>query len=295
MSKKIHITVGIPAYNEARNISNLIYNIQAQKAECFILDSIIVSSDGSDDQTVSRASAFEHVIVIDDGLRKGKTMRMNEMFLVSQSEIIVIVDADIQLDSTALEHLVKPFQDDSGVMLVSGNLSPSKSNTIAGEISYVSYYLWDTAIKLISNSDMYHCGGALRAFRKPFYKDLFFPPITADDVYPYFVCVQRGYKFLYISAILGSYKLPSTMGDFRRQQKRFLESETVQEGSFGTPLVKELYTIVPMIKLRALLKTLIHSPLFTIAYLVVWFPIKLSSMLFKPKITGAWDSVVSTK
>jgi poly-beta-1,6-N-acetyl-D-glucosamine synthase len=292
---KISLTVGIPAYNEERNIGKLIQNINSQKGQSFIIDKIFIISDGSVDNTVSEASKFKNVIIIDDGKRKGKALRINEIFQLAQSELVIILDADIALKEDAFKQLIQPFFKASDIMLVSGTLSPIRPKTLAGTLSFVAFDLWQNAIEMAENNEMYHCGGPLRAFKKPFYKNFIFPAITADDVYPYFVCKQMNYQFAYIKNALGFYKLPATITDFKKQQKRFLESESVHENRFGVDFAKQYYSITFYIKFKAFVKTFFKFPASALGYLIVWMPIKINSLIRKPEINGTWDSIISTK
>jgi glycosyltransferase involved in cell wall biosynthesis len=47
MKKNMTVTIGIPAYNEAANITSLLMALLAQNTPNFKLESIIVASDGS--------------------------------------------------------------------------------------------------------------------------------------------------------------------------------------------------------------------------------------------------------
>jgi len=52
------ITIGIPAYNEEKNIGNLLNDILNQKLEHNILEKILVISDNSTDKTDEIVSSF---------------------------------------------------------------------------------------------------------------------------------------------------------------------------------------------------------------------------------------------
>ena len=80
--KSLAVTIGIPAYNEEANIAFLLEDILKQRQETFQLKKILVISDGSADATADIARRYESsgVCVKDDGERKGKAMRLNEIF-----------------------------------------------------------------------------------------------------------------------------------------------------------------------------------------------------------------------
>ena len=49
--KKLTVTIGIPAYNEEKNIGRLLKSLSNQKGDDFTLNEIVVLSDGSTDMT----------------------------------------------------------------------------------------------------------------------------------------------------------------------------------------------------------------------------------------------------
>ncbi len=298
LRKPLSVTIGIPAYNEEKNIGKIIEDIQSQKGESFIVKEIIVISDGSNDSTAVRAAHYNGIIVVDDGKRKGKALRINEIFRRSKTDVVIIFDADITLVENAIEQLLQPFFAHTDIMLASGTMAPLSPKTFAGKIAFVAYYLWSTAILMTRDADMYHCSGPMRAFRKAFYETLTFPAATADDIFPYFECKLKGYGFSYAENILGYYKLPATLSDFKKQQKRFLNSRVVQTKNFGSSVITQYHTMRLMTKIKSLAITFTKFPFATIAYFAVWVPMKIETLLVKQKkavLSGTWDPVVSTK
>jgi glycosyltransferase involved in cell wall biosynthesis len=294
MTKPFTVTVGIPAHNEEANIRQLLQSIVSQKGN-FVLEKIIVVCDGCTDNTETLAYEVVGVEILNDHNRRGKPVRINELFHIAQSDIIVIVDADIYLVEGALDAITHPFYNNSNIMLASGNLTPLPVKNFVGQMAFAIVDLWDTAMNMVTNAEMYRCNGPLRAFRRPFYLQFTFPPLSADDIYPYFVCKQLNYQFAYICESLGSYKLPTTLFDLQKQMKRFLDSDKIHKQTFGLDFIKQFYTITPLIKFKALLKTLPKHPLSTIGYLMSWLPIKFAVMILRPSLHPTWDSVRSTK
>ena len=294
MKNPVSISIGIPAHNEEQNIKQLLTSIVSQKGN-FVLEKIIVVCDGCTDGTGARAREVDGVQVINDYSRKGKPVRMNELFQMCQSDIVIIVDADITLADEAFNALISPFYNNSDIMLASGNLAPIPAKNFVGQMAFTAVDLWNSAINTAKNTDMYRCGGPLRAFRRPFYNQFVFPPLSADDVYPYFICKKMNYQFAYISEPLGSYKLPSTLYDFQKQMRKFLDSDKIHEQTFGRDFVRQFYTITPLIKFKALLKIFPRHSLSAIGYVISWLPIKLLAILIKPPASPVWDGVKSTK
>ena len=81
-SQKLTVTVGIPAYNESANITHLLRALLEQKDNGFVLESIIVMSDGSTDDMVARAQSVNdpRITVVHEIERLGKPSRVNQIF-----------------------------------------------------------------------------------------------------------------------------------------------------------------------------------------------------------------------
>ena len=101
------ITVGIPAYNEEKNIAKII--VQLKK----VADQIIVCDDGSTDLT-SRIAESLGTIVIKHPKNLGYGSAIRSIFLKSReinSEVLVTIDSDGQHKIEDIEKVVKPVVD----------------------------------------------------------------------------------------------------------------------------------------------------------------------------------------
>ena len=101
------ITVGLPAYNEEKNIAKII--VQLKK----VADQIIVCDDGSTDLT-SRIAESLGAIVIKHPKNLGYGSAIRSIFLKSReinSEVLVTIDSDGQHKIEDIEKVVKPVVD----------------------------------------------------------------------------------------------------------------------------------------------------------------------------------------
>src|SRR5690349_19774683 len=96
--KKLTLTIGIPAYNEEKNIAALLRNILDQEIpNNIIAKNIIVISDGSTDNTIINAKQVKNKIVkiIDVNKRQGIAESQNKLIKMCNTDILVILNADI--------------------------------------------------------------------------------------------------------------------------------------------------------------------------------------------------------
>jgi glycosyltransferase involved in cell wall biosynthesis len=104
MKNKIHITIGIPAYNEEVSIKRVLDSLLRQKHEMFVLDEIIVVSDGSTDETDTIVMSYKNqkIRLVKNKKRMGKNYSLNYLFKHVTSTLLVILDADVQISDTRL-------------------------------------------------------------------------------------------------------------------------------------------------------------------------------------------------
>ena len=98
-------TVGIPAYNEEKNIAKII--VESKK----FADQIIVCDDGSKDSTATIAESLG-VIVIKHHKNLGYGSAIQSIFLKAKeinADILVTIDADGQHKVEDIAKLVKPI------------------------------------------------------------------------------------------------------------------------------------------------------------------------------------------
>lgn len=119
------IVIGIPAYNEEKNIAKLI--VQLQKKEY----SIVVCNDGSTDMTGEIAEKMG-VTVINHKRNLGYGAAIRSIFLKAQeikAEILVTFDADGQHRVEDITSLIQPIKDDKADIVIGSRfLGQDESN-----------------------------------------------------------------------------------------------------------------------------------------------------------------------
>ena len=106
------ISVIIPMRNEAKNIAELIENLQAQKHLSHV--HYLILNDNSEDETLSLLNqhtvGLNNFTVIDGAELPagwiGKTWALQQLLRASRGEIIVSIDADVRLESDAISRAI---------------------------------------------------------------------------------------------------------------------------------------------------------------------------------------------
>ena len=108
MKLYLELTIGIPAFNEEKNIASIIINLKK------IARKIIVCDDGSTDSTAIIAKELG-ATVIEHHKNQGYGAAIRSIFLKAkeiESEFLVTIDADGQHDVNDIEKILKPIKDD---------------------------------------------------------------------------------------------------------------------------------------------------------------------------------------
>lgn len=214
------ITVIIAAYNEEDFIANKIDNTLKLDYPKEKLNVWIVA-DGSNDNTVSIASAYKRVNVFFSPERKGKIHAVNRVMPKVETPVTIFTDANTFLNNEALLELVHPFSD-ANIGVVAGEkkiLSTKTDSAVgAGEGFYWRYESWLKAADAQLGSTM-GAAGELFAIRTSLFKEIDSNTLIEDFVLSLQIAA-KGYKIEYAPKAVAS-ELPSaSMNDEQKRKIR---------------------------------------------------------------------------
>ncbi len=300
MKKNLTITIGIPAYNEEANISNLLHDLFMQKFDNFVLSQIIISSDGSTDRTnkIIKNLKNRNVKLIVNKTRIGIARGLNQIIKASNTDILILLDADIRIiDKYFIKKLIEPIVK-TQADLTSSKIKPLDPKNFFSKILAVSMlYKSIIFINVNNGNNVYTCYGLARGLSKRFYKKLKFPVSIGNDMYSYLACKKKNFNFINVSSAIAYYRLPDNFNDHKKQSQRFYFTENEQEKLFDKNFVKS-QTHIPfsayLDSIGNLSQILIKYPILTFAYLSILFYIKLSKKPENAK-NQKWDIAKSSK
>lgn len=296
-SKKPTVTIGIPAYNEEANIKHLLISILGQKQDNFELLEIIVVSDCSNDGTVKEASSINdpRISIVDDGQRKGKTGRQNELLDKFRGDILVILDADIlPKDDNFFKNLIAPISKDKKVGMTSCIRIPIEGGNFFEKIINFSVALKNDIFTNLPVNNMYTCAGAARAFSRKFANKLKWPSTVAEDVFSFLLCKNSGFSFIEVTNTNIVYRSPNNFNDHLRQSARFKQSQKVMYQYFPKELVDKNYKISTRIIIKSCVRFFFKNPLFFMVYTLIYCMTLVASK-FIDKTSAKWDLSISSK
>lgn len=268
------VTICIPAYNEQHNMDHILKQIFAQEQREFTIEKVIVASDGSTDNTVHIARKYKDlgVEVIDGKENRGQTYRQNEMMSKAESDILILLNADLLLgDRTIIAQLVSPIV--RGADLSAQWARPLKPRTFLESILCagfdLKYYIYTHYKK---GNNIYTCVGHLRSLSKRFYTSFTFPEVSVgEDQYLYLACVQGGYRYQYAHGDHLYFKLPDHLRDYLKYAKRIFQTQKKYSSTFGEDIVNKERKLPLSLKMQGAFYSAIRNPFYTMLYLFLHF------------------------
>ncbi len=289
-------SVGIFAYNEEKNISQLLESLLQQKLKNIEIQEMLVVVSASTDKTYDIVKKYhrqdKRIRLIKQENREGKASAVNLFIQKSQNEIVVLLGADLLLPPQTIQLLVGKFNDPEVGMT---GARPVPVNKITdGICGFASHLLWDLHHRI---SLVHPKMGEAVAFRKIFRRIPVLSSVDEANIEP--LIRGQGYKILYVPEAKIYNKGPTTISDFIQQRKRIYNGHLAvkHEQSY------EVATFRSAILLSALFSFMRenHKPAHVFYIPLVVFLEAYSRFLgwweytFTKKKYTVWDMVESTK
>lgn len=209
-------SVGIMAYNEEANIAHTLAAIQAQQQRSFRIDEIIVVASGCTDQTVPIVEALacddSRIRLYTQARREGKASAINLFLQQANSEILILLSADVIPESMAFEHLCNTFKDPHIGMCGGRPVPINAKNTFMGHTAHLLWHLHDRLARREPKL------GEAIAFRNVIAT---IPHTSAvDEISIQALISHQGYQLQYQPACIVYNKGPLTIQEFIQQRKR---------------------------------------------------------------------------
>lgn len=295
------VTVGIPAYNEERNIDALISHILEQKIDGFILSRIIVVSDGSTDKTVELAESFKSrgVEIIAGTQNMGKNYRQNEIISMTQSDVLVIFDADIIFKSDdVLINLVHPILKEGADLTSEWCVPISTKRTFLEKILCAGFKLKHYVyIHYQDGNNIYTCIGAVRAFSRRFYTKLRFLENVSggEDQYSYLSCISQGFRYVHAKKVHTYFKLPATFGDYKKYARRIFQTQLKFGDIFGENFVREERKLPLTLVIKGCMVALVKDPFYTCLYIPLHLCMQYWALRQPTSLSAHYEVSMNTK
>ncbi len=304
MNKKITLSVGIPAYNEEKNIRYIIKSIYIQIQKSYTLEKIFIVCDGCTDNTdpIVRELQKKHleIVLVNDKKRKGKALRLNDIYALNRSDMLLTMDADVVFKSTDdLEKMVQKMIQNSKALIVGPRYEPIWPSSLMGRFAYYSYISFEDAIfKLRSGTNIYALMGCCSLIRKELTESFKYPEgVISDQNYLYLIAKRtnkQAFQPEFNASIL--FVPVTTFKDWRILGVRSVFDD---KGSvvnfFGEEVLQKEYFMPRYYYFLSLVKWLIRSPLYTTGSILMNIFIRLFPYKKYATRHGIWKMTRSSK
>lgn len=297
MEHKPSITIGIPAFNEEANIGHLIHDILTQDMSGYILEKIVIASDGSTDNTISILNAIQapQLEVLDNKDRKGQSARQNQIIERTTSDILVLLNADILIkDKHFIYKLIQPVYQgkadlsSSALEILPGRNFIEKTLRVGFEAKTMVFEQVQGA------QNIYTCHGAARAFSKKLYQNFRFKNSVGEDAYSYLYTVYNGYRYGYVKDAIAYIRYADNLEDHKKQSLRFAQSKKQFTSEFGDEFVRKQYDIPLQAYVVPGMHFMLKNPIAILAY-GLFFLKSSFEKIFSHTISDTWSISTSSK
>ena len=293
-SNKRKITIGVPTFNEEDNIINFIESIKKQNLSPNVIDKILFIDD-SDDKTPDLIDKMKienpdlKIELHHNNKRLGASNAWNAIFKKSGGDIIVLLDADIELEKNCILNLSNKINETTG--LCASNTIPivQKNNKYSKASAFIAFWLRSIRLHRVSK---YTTMGRALALHSEDVSDIEIPTdIIAIDLYIQCKMLEKHKKVVYNDEAIVYFKTPLTKSDFLSQVTRAIIGHK-QIKKYTKYLSLEISFIV---LLREFLKSSIKYPSFSLALIYCYTMLPYSYFKNKDKVSYLWETATSTK
>lgn len=297
MKNKTTLTIGIPAFNEETNIAMLLSLIAQQRQVSYVLEKVIVASDGSTDKTVERARACTSVPleILEQHARKGKGIILNHIFENSKSDVLVLLDADTYInDELFIEKLI------SSILNGKADLTSARVDELPPTNFFEATLFESMAVKknifaqIQNGNNIFTCHGRSRGLSRKLYTKLRFHNSASEDAYSYLFCVTNGFVYAYVDTTSIFYQLPKTLGDHLRQSVRYFQHDRQFAQDFPRETLAHAYRLPVALVIKHVLLGMMHAPIHLLCYTLIVMFTKVQSVQ-QAVALHAWNVSSSSK
>lgn len=215
------VSVAVPAYNEERNIAQLIDSLRAQRTQHAEIVEIVVVASGCTDRTAQlvrerQARPGVPIVLIEEAERRGKVAAINTYLSERHPDVdaICLCSADLLVTRDVVESLVRCLRENSDVGMCGGRPMPTNGvGTFPGE---ATRFLWQMHHRVALESPKL---GELIMIRAQLANHLPLQSAVDEASLEQMVC-RDGYRLAYVPDAVVHNHGPETFREFLRQRRR---------------------------------------------------------------------------
>jgi len=168
----VKISILIPTYNEEAYILHMLKKVNEQKNKLDL--EIIISDDGSTDQTISLLNNNKYLFdkLITNKKNQGKGGALKNGLNNCSGEIIIIQDADLEYNPEEYTDLVNPFLKNNADVVYGSRFLGNKTKRVLYFKNRVANFFLTLLVNLLTNLNFTDVETGFKAFKKDILKDI---------------------------------------------------------------------------------------------------------------------------
>ena len=224
------VTILIPAYNESRVVGSCVraaLDSDYPTLEVLLFDD--GSLDGTSEAAKEAAGADARVRVVRDEVNRGKANRLNDGFLLSKDELIVVVDADTHIHPQAVRRLVAHIGRSPVLAAVAGGPHVTNRRNVLCAMQVLEAA---SIVGLIRRTQaaagrVSVVAGVLGIFRRRAVQEVggYDPTMATEDIDLTWRLQLAGWRTSYEPAALVGMEVPSTLRALWAQRRRWARGQ----------------------------------------------------------------------
>ncbi len=295
--RKMTVSVGLPTYEAGNSLVVTLRSIYGQTSINQISKILLVVDGNNINPAIYEAIKHPKLKVVFKTKRFGQSTRVNDIFKLATSDLLVLTNDDVILEHDAIEEIMKLYSvsrpDLIGIKVVPLSSTGLIENIInAG--SLLSRYItlgWNKSDNYLA------CNGRFIALSHKYYKSVKLPKkLWNNDAFLYIYAKISGFSFKYLTTTEAYYKLPHTLRDHFSQSIKFSLSEKENQKYFDRQ-IHSFYVIPPQLQLRGMGVSLIRNPFYMSLYFLILLLARVQKFKYADfdPVVGYWKTDSSTK
>ena len=217
------VSIIVPAYNEEKAIARCIESLLSQDYRG--AKEIIVVNDGSSDNTAKIIAQYP-VTLLDLKKNGGKANALNAAIKIAQGEVLVFSDGDSNMSRDAISSLIRCFNANPDVDMVTGNvlINKPKRNNLITYCQMVEYHLEQEVARYLQglNARVIVCPGPITAVKKNVCEVIQYSDETIVEDADFTVCALKKSMKIILDPYAKVYtNAPTTLKGWYKQRKRW--------------------------------------------------------------------------
>lgn len=295
MKSSLSVTVIIPTCYGGKSLIKAVRSIYASSPDQPF--SLIIAADTTPiEKPILKELRELGAKVIENKQPGSQQSKLNQMTVLSQSDITITTQDDIRFAPGTIKRMVEAFTKDRDLTMIGPRILPEAPNSLFQKVIQVGNRLTERIALQWRNGDNFLlANGRCLAFRTAHLKKFSMPDriINGDALY-YFENKRFNGKFLHLPTAVVYNKSPAKLKEHLNQTKRFAYSQQELSALYKKDISEE-YLMPKGIVLSALMAEFLHNPIATIGYCLINLYAKVQKKDQKKVANPLWGLDVSTK